>query len=334
MNLYIANKENIKNAAQIIKSGGLVAFPTETVYGLGADAFNPIAASRIFEVKKRPYFDPIIVHIASLSAIEEIADDFGDMEQKLAKKFWPGPLTLILPKKSKVPDIITSGLSTVAVRMPGNEIALELIKESGTPIAAPSANLFGHISPTKAEHVRKQLGSHIDMILDGGMCTVGIESTIIKIENGIPLLLRHGGLPIEEIENITGKVNMNMSKDNTSGDTPESPGQLPYHYSPTTPLLVVKDITKVKTGNLKSGLLAFARPQKKLPFSRIEILSETGNIREAAANLFSCMHNLDVAGLDVIYAEKIPQKGLGKAIMDRLTRASNKEKPAIILDFE
>lgn len=327
LNLFPANKENIKKAAQILNSGRLVAFPTETVYGLGADAFNPIAVSRIFEVKKRPFFDPIIVHIAFLSAIKEIASDFGKLEQKLAEKFWPGPLTLILPKKDKVPGIVTSGLSTVAVRMPGSEIALELIKEAGTPIAAPSANLFGHISPTKAEHVRNQLGDHIDMILDGGKCKVGIESTIIKIENGMPVLLRHGGLPIEEIESIVGKVKQTINAENSiCGENPESPGQLPYHYSPTTPLILAEDITKVKTGNLKAGLLSFTKPRNDLPFLKIEILSETGNMREAAANFFACLHNLDESGLDIIYAEKVSLNGLGKAIMDRLAKASKKEK--------
>jgi len=325
LKIFPANKANIKKAAGIIKSGGLVAFPTETVYGLGADVFNPIAVSKIFEAKKRPFFDPLIVHIASLATIEEITEGFGAIEHKLAEKFWPGPLTLILPKRSVIPDIVTSGLSTVAVRMPANELARELIRETGTPIAAPSANLFGRISPTKAEHVLSQLGKNIDMILDGGQCEIGVESTIIKIENGLPVLLRHGGLPIEEIEKIIGKVTQNNTAANSADiDRIESPGQLPYHYSPVTRLVLIKNTNNLKINGVKAGLLAFTRPQNDLPFDNIEILSETGNMREAAANLFSCLNNLDAAGLDIIYAEKVPEKGLGTAIMDRLTKAAKK----------
>jgi L-threonylcarbamoyladenylate synthase len=325
LNIFPANKANIKKAADIIKSGGLVAFPTETVYGLGADVFNPIAVSRIFETKKRPFFDPLIVHIASLSSIKEITAEFGSIEQKLAEKFWPGPLTLVLPKRSIIPDIVTSGLSTVAVRMPANKLARELIRDAGTPIAAPSANLFGRISPTKAEHVFNQLGGNVDMIIDGGQCEIGLESTIIRIVDGRPVLLRHGGLPVEEIEKITGKVNLNISAAITNdSERVESPGQLPYHYSPITPLVLVENIKSVKIGNIKAGLLAFTCPQINLPFFKTEILSETGNIREAAANLFSCLTNLDAAGLDIIYAEIVPKKGLGTAIMDRLTKAAKK----------
>jgi L-threonylcarbamoyladenylate synthase len=325
LNIFPANKSNIKKAAGIIKSGGIVAFPTETVYGLGADVFNPIAVGKIFEAKKRPFFDPLIVHIASLSGIEEIAEEFGSMEKKLAEKFWPGPLTFVLPKRGIVPDIVTSGLSTVAVRMPANEVALSLINEVRAPIAAPSANLFGHISPTKAEHVLYQLGENIDMILDGGRCGIGVESTIIKIENGQPFLLRHGGVPLEEIEKITGNVKQSISSVDSAGTGKvESPGQLPYHYSPVTPLVLVKDTGSVKIEKIKAGLLAFKRPEIDMPFKKIEILSETGNMKEAAANLFSCLNNLDSAGLDIIYAEIVPTTGLGMAIMDRLTKAAKR----------
>ncbi len=330
MKIFPANIENIKKAAGIIKSGGLVAFPTETVYGLGADAFNPVAVARIFEAKKRPFFDPLIVHIASISDIEKIAGTFGGQEQKLAEKFWPGPLTLIVPKKKIIPDIVTAGLSTVAVRMPDHETARELIKEAGCPIAAPSANLFGSISPTKAGHVLAQLGDVIDMILDAGSCKVGIESTIIKIENGMPVLLRPGGLPIEEIERIAGTViQNNTGADFFNNGRPESPGQLQYHYSPGTPLVLIDDIQKVdinkiKNNNIKAGFLAFRKVKNDSLFYRIEILSEAGDMREAAANFFSCLHNLDAADLDIIYAERIPDIGLGKAVMDRLNKAAKK----------
>lgn len=315
-----ADSDNIRKAAKIIRDGGLVAFPTETVYGLGVDALNPIAVSRLFEAKKRPYFDPLIVHIASLSSIERLVISFNKIAQDLAENFWPGPLTLVLPKSNIIPDIVTSGLPTVAIRMPEHTTALELIKEADTPIAAPSANPFGYISPTKAQHVREQLGDAVDMILDGGDCSIGIESTIIKIEE-CPKVLRYGGLSIEEIENVVGRVILPSSD---SGKL-ESPGQLTTHYSPRTPVVIVKDIDSLKTEGEKAGLLAFRSYRSDHNFEKIEILSPGGNLREAAANLFSCLYNLDAAGLDIIYAEYVTQNGLGRAIMDRLYKAAKKD---------
>lgn len=325
MNIFPANSANIKKAADIIRSGGIVAFPTETVYGLGAGAFNPKAVSKIFEAKKRPFFDPLIVHIASITDIDEIAEKFGSTEKLLAQRFWPGPLTLVLPKRSIVPDIVTSGLPTVAVRMPANEVAASLIREACTPIAAPSANLFGRVSPTKAEHVFNQLGANVDMILDGGPCTVGVESTIIKIEKGQSVLLRPGGIPVEEIEKITGMTKQNLTASGSSGSAiVESPGQMPFHYSPVTPLIIVEDVAGIKTKKSKAGILVFRRPKTDLHFAKMEILSESGDLREAAANLFSSLNNLDAAGLDIIYAERVPSTGLGMAIMDRLTKAAKR----------
>ena len=198
----------MRKATAIIKGGGIVAFPTETVYGLGADAFNPLAVARIFEAKNRPLFDPLIVHIADLSQMEALASRVDKRAGRLAGRFWPGPLTLIMPRSERVPDIVTAGLDTVAVRMPDHLIALELIRSSGTPIAAPSANRFGYISPTKAAHVLDQLGERVDMIIDGGDCSVGVESTIIKLDEGRNVILRPGGLPVEEIEAVIGPVAM------------------------------------------------------------------------------------------------------------------------------
>lgn len=312
-----ATPENIRKASEIIKRGGLVAFPTETVYGLGADALNPIAVARIFEAKDRPSFDPLIVHISSLAELDRLVRNPDEKALKFAGKIWPGPLTIVLRKSDAVPDIVTAGLPTVAVRIPANQIALELIRQSGRPVAAPSANPFGYISPTRAEHVRDQLGSRVDMILDGGNCSIGIESTIIKFEDG-PVILRYGGLSIEEIEKITGKIQPCSIETGKA----ESPGQHAYHYSPGTPVILVEE-----TDNLsgeKSGLLAFTPPKKNPPVKKIEILSHNGDLREAAANLFSSLHALDAAGLDVIYAEKVPLNGLGRAIMDRLIKASQK----------
>ena len=310
--------EEIKEAAKIIKSGGLVAFPTETVYGLGADAFNPHAVARIFEVKNRPRFDPIIVHIADFSETEWLWSYVDKRAEKLMKEFWPGPLTLALPKSDIVPDIVTAGLSTVAVRMPSHPVALNLIKEAGTPIAAPSANPFGYLSPTSAEHVREQLGGKVDLILDGGKCPVGVESTVVSLAEEKPLLLRPGGLTLEDIENVIGKVEIAPP----TSARPQSPGQLPRHYSPRTPveILTGKDRSERKEG--KVGLLAFTPPSQKGDYEVVEVLSSTGDLVEAAANLFSCLHRLDRAGLDVIYAEPVPEVGLGRAIMDRLRKAA------------
>lgn len=306
----------IKEGAAIIQKGGLVAFPTETVYGLGASAFNPQAVARIFEVKQRPRFDPIIVHIANFDEIKKLWAEIDERVWRLVEKFWPGPLTLVLPKSEIVPDIVTAGLETVAVRMPSHPVALELIKEAKVPIAAPSANLFGCLSPTTAEHVAEQIGERIDLIIDGGRCPVGVESTVLELVDE-PVVLRPGGVPIEEIERIIGKV-----KIAAPSLKPKAPGQLPRHYSPRTPLKIIKEKDfQIPTG-VKAGLLAFKPPEGELPFEVVEVLSKTGDLREAACNLFSCLHKLDKAGLDIIYAEPVPEVGLGRAIMDRLRKAS------------
>lgn len=317
MNMVGVTQEIIKEAAAIIRKGGLVTFPTETVYGLGADALNPLAVVRIFEVKNRPRFDPLIVHIADFSSVEKLCSSVDERARKLMEKFWPGPLTLVLPKTQVVPDIVTAGFPTVAIRMPAHPVALRLIEEAGTPIAAPSANPFGYLSPTTAEHVREQVGKKVDLILDGGKCPIGVESTVIELTGKEPLLLRPGGLPIEEIEKVIGKV-----KISTTSPKPRSPGQLTRHYSPRTPIRILKDRKfEVKTGK-RVGLLSFKSPKKSLPYEVVEILSPQGDLQEAAANLFSCLHKLDRAGLDIIFAEPVPEVGLGRAIMDRLYKAA------------
>ena len=297
-----------------------MSFPTETVYGLGADALNPAAVARVFEVKNRPFFDPLIVHVASLSSIIELTEGFEGMAEKLAERFMPGPLTLVLPKSKIILYIVTSGLSTVAIRMPDHEVALELIKEAGLPIAAPSANPFGYISPTTADHVKEQLGDMIDMTLDGGECVVGVESTIVKLDGQGPLLLRHGGLPIEEIEEVIGRIRIPDALD----EKPESPGQLPYHYSPRTLMKFVADMKDEDIDGRKAGLLAFKAPCNDISFARIEVLSVKGDLTEAAANLFSALRRLDSSGLDIIFTESFPMIGIGRAIMDRLQKAVNK----------
>jgi len=315
----IRDDQKIHRAAAIIRGGGIVAFPTETVYGLGADAFNPLAVARIFEIKNRPYFDPLIIHIADLSDLSKLVIDLPHHAERLVKKFWPGPLTIVLLKKDEVPDIVTAGLPTVAVRMPKHLIALDLIKEAGRPISAPSANPFGYVSPTTAEHVRDQLGDQVDLILDGGPCEVGLESTIVSFIEEKPRLLRPGGLPLEEIESIIKKVETNPIEEKR----PSAPGLLPKHYAPRTPIVVEgweRNFDRYQ--NRRVGLLVFRDTNIPLPFQHVEVLSPQGDLREAAANLFAAIRRLDALNLDLILAEPVPEAGLGRAIMDRLRRAS------------
>jgi len=310
--------EAIRQAAEVIRQGGIVAFPTETVYGLGADAYNPLAVARIFEVKRRPFFDPLIVHIASPAHLKKLVKDIPSSARKLTEKLWPGPLTVVLFKEEHIPDIVTAGLPTVALRMPSHPMALSLIKESKCPIAAPSANPFGYLSPTTAEHVRGQLADQVDLILDGGPCPVGVESTIVSFSENKPRLLRPGGVSLEEIESIIGKVEINSIK-----DRPVAPGMLPRHYAPRTPIVLDWDEKHLDSyKGKKIGFLAFQEPKNFLQFQHIEVLSKKGDLREAAANLFSAIRRLDALDLDLILAEAVPEAGLGRAIMDRLRRAT------------
>jgi len=307
-------------AAQIIKKGGVVAFPTETVYGLGADAFNPLAVARIFEVKRRPYFDPLIVHVANPSNVKKLAKETPSNAKKLIERFWPGPLTIVLLKEEKIPDIVTAGLPTLAIRMPNHPMALALIEESECPIAAPSANPFGYLSPTTAEHVRDQLGDEVDLILDGGACPVGVESTIVSFLEEKPMLLRPGGVSLEEIECVIGKVDVPSIE-----DRPSAPGMFPKHYAPRTPIVLDRSQENLDLyQGKKIGLLLLQEPKDHLESHSVEILSMKGDLREAAANLFAAIRRLDALHLDLIVAEPIPEVGLGRAIMDRLRRAASR----------
>jgi L-threonylcarbamoyladenylate synthase len=311
--------EPIRRAVEIIKRGGIVAFPTETVYGLGADAFNPLSVARIFEVKKRPQFDPLIIHVARHTDLKRLVLEIPPNAKRLTERFWPGPLTVVLFKNEEVPNIVTAGLPTVAVRMPKHPMALSLIEQADCPLAAPSANPFGYLSPTTAEHVREQLGNEVDLILDGGPCEVGVESTIISFLEKEPKLLRPGGVPLEEIESLIGKVETHYNEEGR----PFSPGMLPRHYAPRTPIVLDQwekrfDFSK----HQRVGLLAFQEPKGDRKFHHIEILSKKGDFREAAANLFMAIRRLDHLNLDLIVAESVPEIGLGRAIMDRLRRAS------------
>jgi L-threonylcarbamoyladenylate synthase len=310
----------VERAALIIRKGGIVAFPTETVYGLGADAFSPVSVARIFEVKRRPFFDPLIVHIAEAEDLFRLASEVPSDAAKLSERFWPGPLTLVLPKRQEVPDIVTAGLSTVAVRVPDHPMALRLIELSERPIAAPSANLFGCLSPTRAEHVRDQLGETPDMILDGGPCRVGVESTIVAFYQDGVRVLRPGGVPLEDIEAVLDRPVHPM---HDLPQTVAAPGMLPKHYSPRTRVVLGRQQNQDETfSKERIGVLAFQNSNSLHGVGHVEVLSETGDLREAAANLFSALKRLDRLGLDLILAEPIPEIGLGRAIMDRLRRAS------------
>ncbi|KMQ50511.1 TsaC protein [Chitinispirillum alkaliphilum] len=312
--------EQISRAAGIIKQGGVVAFPTETVYGLGTNAFNEKSVARVFEVKKRPSFDPLIVHIDNENWLTELVHRIPEKAKILIDAFWPGPLSIVLPKRSKVPDIVTAGLPGVALRMPSNLVALTLIREAGVPLAAPSANPFGAISPTLASHVKEQLGEDIDMILDGGPCSVGIESTVISFLESEPVLLRAGGAELEEIQKLIGKVKVASAMEHIS----HSPGRCERHYSPSTPLTRLSDPKYIPT-ELRAGLISVAPIEKKnLPpnIVSVEILSGSGDLREAACNLFAAMRRLDSSDLEVIYSLPLSNQGLGLAINDRLSRAA------------
>jgi len=320
MQLLEATDKNIAIAAEVIKRGGLVSFPTETVYGLGADGLNPIASAKIFEAKNRPSFNPLILHIALIETLNEIAEWKNPNIEKLVSKFWPGPLTIVLPKKKIVPEIVTAGNPTVAVRMPGHKVALELIKLSGCPIAAPSANRFGQLSPTDAQHVVKQLKNKVDIILNGGKSAVGVESTILEITDEKIYLLRPGGLTLEEIESVVGKVETKVH----SAAKPNSPGQLPFHYSPLIPLKFLNEENLDEYKNKKIGAILFKNSSEKNNFAVERVLSPKGDLREAAANLFAYLHELEKENIDIILIEPVEETGLGRAIMDRLRKASNK----------
>lgn len=313
-------KESIEIALRFLEEGGLVIFPTETVYGLGANAFNPIAVSKVFEVKRRPKFDPLIVHIGDIGQVEKLVKIFPHHARKLGERFWPGPLTIVLPKKDKIPDIVTAGLPTVGIRIPSHPVALNLLREASFPISAPSANSFGYLSPTSIYQIEPQIKDNVDVILDGGHCRVGVESTIVIFEDDKCFLLRPGGLPVEDIEQIVGKVYP------ISPSKPISPGALPVHYAPRKPLIIFEKFEKIEKKEFrKIGVLFFKKPEIPIEeIDKVEILSEKGDLREAASNLFSALHRLDNSDVEVIFAEAVSEEGLGRAIMDRLKKASAK----------
>ncbi len=307
---------DISKAKQLLEEGKLVAIPTETVYGLAGNAFNPDAILDIFRVKNRPAFDPLIAHTDSLVKIAQFVDEIPDEANALAAKFWPGPLTILLKKKSMVPDILTSGLPQVAVRIPAHELTYQLLSTLDFPLAAPSANPFGYVSPTEASHVEDKLGNKIEYILDGGSCTIGLESTIVGFEDGIPIIYRLGGTSIDEIEKVVGKVTVNINQ----SSNPKAPGMVKSHYAPTIPLALVDklDFSQI---NEQTGIITF-NSLFDIPGERIFTLSPTGSLEEAARNLFKALRFFEGTDIKQIIAEKVPPKGLGLAINDRLQRAA------------
>lgn len=311
---------DIAFAADLLRNGKLVVFPTETVYGLGANAFDPYAVAKVFSVKKRPTFDPLIVHISALEQIEQLFQSPVDEQvYTLAKAFWPGPLTIVHHKKPEVPDLVTSGLPTVAVRMPAHPVAAELIRLAGVPVAAPSANLFGCLSPTSANHVKKQLNEP-DYLLDGGQTIYGIESTVVSVESGGIRILRHGAISEESLAAYVSILT--EGKKEKPGQLP-SPGMLKSHYSPRKPLYIIKDSNFGKI-NEESGVI-IKSSQSRENFNGIKTisLSENGNLSEIAVNLFAALHQMeDDPEIKQIFIEPVAESGIGKAIMDRLRKAS------------
>lgn len=307
-------------AKNILEKEGLVAIPTETVYGLAGNIYSHKAIDNIFKTKNRPSNNPLIIHIDSYEKLADLVEEIPEKAKKLAEVFWPGSLTLVLKKKKSVPYTITAGKETVAVRVPNHQLTLDLLKQFEFPLAAPSANPFGSISPTSAQHVVDYFKDTLEMVLDGGNCKNGIESTIIGFENEVPILYRLGSISVEEIESVVGPLKI-LNKNN---DSPIAPGMLSRHYATKTKTIISENI-KVelrKYANLKIGLLLFNEDIKTSENIVKEILTNNKDLKEAAANLYAAMHRLDQKNLDLIIAEKFPNISLGKSINDRLKRAT------------
>lgn len=312
--------QDIQKAKQLLGRGELVGVPTETVYGLAGNALDPDAVAKIFAVKDRPSFDPLIVHVPSLGTAEEFVKEIPRQAEQLVVKFWPGALTLLLNKKEIIPDLVTSGLTRVGIRCPDHQMTLALLQQLDFPLAAPSANPFGYVSPTSAQHVQDQLGEKIPYILDGGECRIGIESTIIGWEGGLPVIYRLGGISLELIESVIGTVSVQPM----STSQPQSPGQFISHYSPRKKFLLgdIDELSK-KLASLRLGVLFFKDSPDRRHYDTSLTLSPTGDLNEAARNLFSMLRKFDTMNIDLVLAEEVPNEGLGRAINDRLRRAAS-----------
>ena len=322
INLTTTICPNLLPAIALLTRDDVVAIPTETVYGLAGNALSDAAVRKIYAIKNRPLHNPLIVHVAEVFRIADIAHDIPELAWQLLERFSPGPLTLLLPKKPVISDLVTAGLPRVAVRIPAHPLALELLRNLDFPLAAPSANPFGYISPTAPEHVLKQLGGKIAYILDGGVCDKGIESTVVGFEAGRPIIHRQGAISEEDIRQMAADA---VVSDHESA-APASPGMLPYHYSPATRLVFAEAsadlVARFDPGEV--GVLAFDRYWPNFPEEHQVVLSRTGNLDEAAHNLYAALHSLDAMNLKLIVAEHLPEQGLGRAVNDRLRRAAAK----------
>lgn len=315
--------KDLNLAAQELRSDEIIAVPTETVYGLAGNAFSEKAVEKIFRLKKRPHYNPLIVHIKSAECLSDVARSIPEIAHKLAREFWPGPLTLVLKKQPHIPDLVTSGKDTVAIRVPNHPLTLQLLEKLEFPLAAPSANPFGSISPTSAVHVYDYFKDSLNVILDGGECQKGIESTIIGFENDEPVVYRLGSLSLEQIQEKIGAVSTKIHSDD---NLPSAPGMLSRHYAPATDTYLTNEVEVLIQSNqgCKIGLLLFQKSSNQVPANQQEILSQSGDLKEAAKNLYAAMHRLDKLKLDMIIAERLPDIGLGKTINDKLQRASKK----------
>lgn len=319
----VPNPAEIEKAARLLRAGRLVVFPTETVYGLGANALDPEAVARIFAVKGRPSTSPLIVHVGSIEMAKSLVADWPEAAELLARRFWPGPLTIVLPGKIErgsavIPPIVTAGLATVGLRMPAHAVALALIRAVGVPLAAPSANRFTELSPTTAEHVRRGLGADVDYILDGGACQVGIESTVLSLAGAEPVLLRPGGIPRTELETVIGPIALARE---VGPEAHPSPGMHPRHYSPRTRLLLVGDGRVPDQG--QGTYLQYQDPPSRRD---IEIIRMPSAAADYAAALYDQLHQADESAKDWIAVESPPDTPEWEAVLDRLRRAANSDQ--------
>ena len=308
----------IEKARDLLLRNEVVAIPTETVYGLAGNALSEIAVSKIFEAKNRPHFDPLIVHVSAVSEVSNYVEEVPELAFNLMEHFWPGALTVLLPKKSCIPDLTTSGLQEVGIRIPNHAVTLELLRSLPFPLAAPSANPFGYISPTSAAHVADQLGKRIPYILDGGSCSVGIESTVLRVQHNEIEILRLGGISVEDLQRFTSNIHIQQH----SSSSPAAPGMLTSHYAPRKPVFVgnIQELMH-SLASQKIGVLSF---KEDYQIEAQRILSKSGSFTEAASNLFAFLRELDQLDIDVILAEFLPNENLGRAINDKLKRASAK----------
>jgi L-threonylcarbamoyladenylate synthase len=313
---------DIQLAAQFLNNEGIVGIPTETVYGLAANAFSERAILKIFDIKQRPTTNPLILHIKNYEELKNVGTDIPEIAHQLAKTFWPGPLTLLVKKQKQISNLVTADQNTVAVRVPNHPLTLELLHSIAFPLVAPSANPFTRISPTKAIHVDDYFDTKIDMVLDGGSCSAGVESTIVGFDQNQVIVYRLGAISIEEIEKITGNVTLLQSGHKKT----TTPGMFKKHYAPTTKIILTSNVQQELNlwKDIKIGVLVFQQALQNVPLTQQKILSPEGDLKIATANLYNSLHELDSLNLDLIIAERFPDEGLGRTLNDRLTRATQK----------